>query len=69
MGREVKNRQAQLQQDAWSLLKVDVTCRILKNTGHEFNEPQMAVVRDWLQTDVMKGRNSQGATNTVPHQN
>ena len=59
MGRDVKIRQSQLQQDAWSLLHVNLSCRILKDTGHEFNEPQMAVVRDWLQNEVMKGRNSQ----------
>ena len=41
LGRDVKVRQAQLQQDAWKLLGVNVTCQIMKDTGHEFNQPQM----------------------------
>ena len=48
MGRELKIRQSQLLQDSWKLLKVNVTCQILKNTGHEFNQPQMAIVGEWL---------------------
>ena len=48
MGRELKIRQSQLLQDSWKLLKVHVSCQILKNTGHEFNQPQIAVVREWL---------------------
>ena len=52
MGRDVKLRQAQLQQDAWKLLGVDVTYRVMTNTGHEFFEPQMAIVRNWLTNDV-----------------
>jgi predicted esterase len=48
MGRELKIRQGQLQQDAWKLLGVNVSCQIMKDTGHEFNEPQMALVREWL---------------------
>ena len=48
MGRDVKIRQAQLQQDAWKLLGVNVTCQIMKDTGHEFNQPQMELVREWL---------------------
>jgi hypothetical protein len=66
-GRELKIRQSQFQQDAWKLLNVNVSCRILKNTGHEFNEPQMAVVREWLQNDVMNRQNSQSNTNDLPH--
>jgi predicted esterase len=51
-GRELRLRQAQLQQDAWRLLDVNINFRILENTGHEFLEPQMAVVTDWLRTEV-----------------
>jgi len=48
MGRQLKIRQGQLQQDSWQLLGVNVSCQIMKDTGHEFNEPQMALVREWL---------------------
>ena len=53
LGRDVKLRQAQLQQDAWKLLGVNLKYRIMTNTGHEFFEPQMAVVRNWLTSEVM----------------
>ena len=59
LGRDVKIRQAQLQQDAWKLLGVNVTCRIMKDTGHEFNEPQMEIVGEWLRNEVVKGSSSQ----------
>jgi hypothetical protein len=52
-----------LQQDAWKLLNVNVSCRILKDTGHEFNEPQMEVVGEWLRNEVAKGQNPQSNTN------
>jgi hypothetical protein len=65
MGRDVKIRQAQLQQDAWKLLGVNVTCQIMKDTGHEFNKPQMDLVREWLREKVMKGQNSQTNTNSL----
>jgi hypothetical protein len=51
-GRDVKVRQSQLQQDAWKLLGVDVSCRILKDTGHEFNAPQMETVGEWLRSGI-----------------
>lgn len=51
-GREVKIRQARLQQDAWKLLNVDITCRVMSNTGHVFLEPQMEIVRNWLTNEV-----------------
>jgi predicted esterase len=62
MGRDVKIRQALLQQDAWKLLGVNVTCQIMKDTGHEFNQPQMELVGAWLRKEVMKDQNS--PTNT-----
>ena len=65
MGRDVKIRQAQLQQDAWKLLGVDVTCEIMKDTGHEFNQPQMEIVGEWLRNEVVKGHYSQNSTNNL----
>jgi len=65
MGRDLKIRQAQLQQDAWKLLGVDVTCQIMKDTGHEFNEPQMEIVGEWLRNEVVKGKNSPTNTSSL----
>ena len=65
LGRDVKIRQAQLQQDAWKLLGVDVTCQIMKDTGHEFSQPQMELVSDWLQKEVMKNQNSTTNASTL----
>ena len=59
-GRELRLRQCRLQQDAWRLLNVNVTCRILENTGHEFLAPQMAVVTDWLRTEVAPASKPEG---------
>jgi len=52
MGRELKIRQSQLQQDAWRLLGVNVSCQVMKDTGHEFNKPQMALASEWLKGPV-----------------
>lgn len=57
MGRDFLIKQAQLLQDSWALLHVNVTCRIMSNTGHEFNEPQMAIVNEWLKNDFTKSTN------------
>jgi len=54
MGREGKLRQAKLQEDSWKLLHVNVSCRVMRDTGHEFNEPQMEIVGDWLRNEVAK---------------
>ncbi|HWA26975.1 MAG TPA: hypothetical protein VG734_15050 [Lacunisphaera sp.] len=62
MGRELKLRQARLQQDAWGLVGVDVTCRVMENTGHEFNEPQMAMVQDWLRRGAVSAATPPVAT-------
>ena len=48
-GREVKIRQSRLLQDSWELLGVNLTYRVLEDSGHEFGEREMAVVRTWLQ--------------------
>jgi len=55
MGRELKIRQAQLQQDEGKLFGVDLSCRVMEDTGHEFNEPQMTIVRNWLLPEVGGG--------------
>ncbi len=51
MGRELKIRGARLLEDEWRLLGVDLTCRLMKNTGHEFGPRQMAMVGAWLRRD------------------
>jgi hypothetical protein len=50
-GRDLKLRQSQLQQDSWRLLGVDVSYRVLEETGHEFRERHMAIVQDWLRAN------------------
>jgi predicted esterase len=65
LGRDVKVRQAQLQQDAWKLLGVNVTCQIMKDTGHEFNQLQMEIVGEWLRNDTAKSPSSQTNANSL----
>jgi len=48
MGRELKIRGSQLLQDEWKLLGVNLSYQIMKDTGHEFNGRQMALVSEWL---------------------
>lgn len=59
LGRDLKIRQSQLQQDSWRPLGVDLSYRILKNTGHEFNQPHMELVREWLRNEAANAPNSQ----------
>ena len=67
LGRDIKIRQGQLQQDAWKPLGVDVTYRLMENTGHEFNEPQMELVRNWLRDKVAPtGASHQSSAQTPP---
>lgn len=61
-GRELRIRQSQLLEDSWKLLNVNVSHRILKDTGHEFNEPQMELVREWLRNDVAHAPKSESGT-------
>jgi len=49
-----------LQQEVWQMIDVDVTHRILKDTGHEFNQPQMNIVSEWLHNEVLRGPDSDG---------
>lgn len=54
-GRDLKNRQAKLQAEAWQQLDVKISSRVLPGTGHEFNESQMDVVREWLREATADG--------------
>lgn len=47
-GRDLKIRGGQLLQDAWRFVGVDLTFRVMANTGHEFGEREMALVGQWL---------------------
>ncbi len=51
-GRELKIRGSMLLQDEWRLLGVDLTAEVMKDTGHEFNQPQIDIVRRWLNADT-----------------
>ena len=48
MGRDLKLRGCALQQDSWRLLNVDLTCEIMKGTGHAFPPEVMTRVGQWL---------------------
>jgi hypothetical protein len=68
LGRDIKIKGGQLTEDAWKLLKVDVTCRIMKDTGHEFNAPQMNIVGRWLREEPIDGpeKDAVRPTNATP---
>jgi hypothetical protein len=34
----------------------------MKDTGHEFNEPQMEIVGEWLRNEVVNGSSSRTTT-------
>ncbi len=48
LGRDLKLRGCALQQDAWRLLGVDLTCEIMRDTGHAFPPAVMERVGRWL---------------------
>ena len=50
-GRELKIQRSKLLQDEMKLLGVNLVCEIMKDTGHEFHEKQMAIVRKWLREE------------------
>jgi predicted esterase len=54
LGRDLKLRQCKLLEEEWKLLNVNLSSRILKNTGHTFEAPQMEIVRDWLREGSVK---------------
>ena len=47
-GRDLKIRGGQLLQDAWRFLGVDITFRVMTDTGHEFGDREMELVGRWL---------------------
>jgi hypothetical protein len=49
-GRDLKLRGCALLQDSWRLLDVDLTCEIMKGTGHAFPPEVMTRVGQWLNT-------------------
>jgi hypothetical protein len=50
-GRELKIQRSKLLQDEMKLLGVNLSCEIMKDTGHEFYEKQMAIVGKWLRKE------------------
>ena len=48
MGRDLKLRGCALLQDSWRLLNVDLTCEIMKGTGHAFPPEVMTRVGQWV---------------------
>jgi hypothetical protein len=48
LGRDLKIRAGRLLQDSWRMLGVDLAFQVMADTGHEFNDPQMALVGKWL---------------------
>jgi hypothetical protein len=52
-GRSLKIRGAELLQDEWKLLGVDLTCRIMEDTGHEFEDRHMEMVGRWLRREPL----------------
>jgi predicted esterase len=67
LGRDLKLRGSQLQQDSGKLLGVDVSWRVLKETGHEFNAPQMEIVGKWLRNETIRESTADGDS-TLPRQ-
>ncbi len=50
-GRELKIQGCQLLQEEMELVGVNLSCEIMKDTGHVFREMQMEIVRNWLQAE------------------
>lgn len=50
-GRELKIQQSRLLQDEMKLLGINLSFEIMKDTGHEFREKQMALVGKWLRKE------------------
>lgn len=59
-GRELKIRGGQLLQDEMKALGVNLQCRILKDTGHEFQSRHMALVGSWLRKEEAASAPSSG---------
>jgi hypothetical protein len=52
-GRDLKIKRSQLLQEEWKLLGVNLKCQIMKDTGHEFYDRQMAIVGRWLRNEAV----------------
>ncbi len=52
LGRDLMIRGGQLLQDSWQLLGVDLSFYVMRDTGHEFRDRQMATVRRWLRHET-----------------
>jgi predicted esterase len=55
LGRDLKVKGSQLLQEEMQLVGVDLTCRIMKDTGHEFQGKQMELVGKWLRKESLDG--------------
>jgi hypothetical protein len=55
LGRDLKLRRGRLLQDECQLLGVNLAFEVLKNTGHEFDAPQVEVIRTWLRNSGPAG--------------
>ena len=66
-GRDLKIRQSQLLEDEMKLLGVNLTSRIMKNTGHEFFDPQMAIVGQWLRNEEPSDSTGQRPASSISH--
>lgn len=53
LGRELKLRAGQLQEDIWKLVGIDLEFHVMKDTGHEFGPKQMALVGNWLRREPL----------------
>ncbi|MEE4271677.1 MAG: hypothetical protein V2I67_08385 [Thermoanaerobaculales bacterium] len=53
MGRDLRIRGGQLLEDAWRLLGVDLSFHVMRDTGHEFEKPQMELVGRWLRGEAL----------------
>ena len=53
LGRDLKTRGGRLLEDTWKLVDVDLSFHVMKGTGHEFGERQMAMVGRWLRHEPL----------------
>jgi hypothetical protein len=52
-GRDLRIRGGELLQDSWGMLGVDLSFHVMRDTGHEFAEPQMELVGRWLRGEAL----------------
>ena len=68
MGRELKIRQSKLLEDEWQLLGVHLSYQIMKDTGHEFGDRQMAMVGEWLRNPASADSSAQKNVDPQRHE-